>query len=186
MGRANRQAGVTFFELLVTLCVVLVLVSMAVPPMQRLIDYQQLASWQYRLHTALNLTRNHAVYHAVPTVICARDGDACAEEGGHWSNGWIIFEDPGALNHCRLGPESRRCDEGGGRVLRVVDGPDYVRVINNHNIARRVRFDVMGLSYGYTGRFGFCVPDSERLTRGLVVPNTGRIRSARENETLPC
>lgn len=182
----RRKRGFTLIELLTILILVAVLAMMAVPAWQKLVQGARIGTWQRQLHGALNYTRTHAIFSATPTVICARAaGGGCATSGGSWDNGWLVFEDPAGTGDCQPGPQARLCANTGQPILRMQQGTDAVRIVNNSNVARRVRYNIQGLSYGYTGRFTVC-SGSAAEARGLVIANTGRIRSASPGELLPC
>lgn len=179
--------GFTLLEALVVVVVLSLVLSLGMPAMRDFVATHRALAWQNRLHVALNLARHHAIYHTVPTVICATSGSSgCASSAADWGQGWLIFEDSAGLNDCRPDPEMRFCEEGGGRIIRVQDRARDLRIITNHNIARRVRFNALGMTYGYTGRFAFCPGVELKRPRGLVVPQTGRIRAARPREVLDC
>jgi type IV fimbrial biogenesis protein FimT len=184
---SHRSAGFTLLELLIALMIMGILAFLAAPAWRGLMTEIRVGNWQRQLHGALYYTRGHAIYSGKPTVICARGSSGgCAASGGSWHNGWLVFEDPQGAGDCRPGPEGRVCSGTGAPVLRMREGTDDLRIINNHNVARRVRYNPQGLSYGYTGRFTVCAGTESAEDKGLVIANTGRIRSARPSELLSC
>lgn len=178
--------GLTLPELLVVVAI-LGLLALGLPGLRQLVLDHRAWTWQHRLHVSLNLARSHALHTGQPTVVCATDGGgACAESGANWDGGWMVFEDPGVLNTCDPDPQGTQCLDGGGRILRIQDPTDALRIVANRNVSRRVRFNATGMSYGYTGRFTFCDRGGKGYQRGLVVSNSGRIRRAGRQELLHC
>jgi len=91
-----KEAGVTLLELLVTVTLVFLLLSVAVPSFNALIQNSRLASSTNHLVTALNLARSEAVKrNAKVSVISASNTVAGWEDG--WSVGIDLNED-GDLN----------------------------------------------------------------------------------------
>lgn len=184
---ARRLGGFTLVELLLVVLISTVLLALGVPAWQDLVTRTRVAHWQRQLHAGLNFTRHHAVTSARSTVICARGADGgCAAGRGHWQKGWLVFEDPQHRGDCQPGPQGRACQATGAPILRVHDGARDLDIVTNSNIARRVRYNPMGLSYGYTGRFTVCSEAADGPARGLVIANTGRVRPARAGELLDC
>lgn len=182
---ANRQGGVTLLELLLVIVLMAVVTAISVPSLTRLIDTQTAWSARHELHAALQHARFHAVNRRVPTVICrSGDGQDCNQQG-HWGEGWILFEDATGSNDCQVDPDTTTCHHG-GRVVQVHQGgrPSVV-VVHNSNVANRIRFNTLGASPGYTGRFTVCNHEGEAL-RGLVVSQSGRVRTASAGDFLDC
>ncbi|WP_111658184.1 GspH/FimT family pseudopilin [Isoalcanivorax indicus] len=179
-------SGKTFLELLIVLALVSVLWGVASAPMGRLMSAQQVQTHQHLLHAHLNLARHGAVTSGYAVVVCPRTGNACAAGSGDWSEGWLVFEDFANENQCDVDPERGVCTAHGGRVLAVAEPVRQVQVVSNRNVARRVRFNTMGMSYGYTGRFSICDRRALASPRGLVVAQSGRVRRASASELLPC
>lgn len=187
------MAGVTLIELMLVLVVLVLLYAYALPGFASLVERSQVVSQQHRLHGALNLARSHALATGAATVVCPlRAGShevqpECDLPSGDWSHGWMIFEDPRATNACTVRQPETICDPGEGRVVRLYEPvANGYRVVSNRNVSRRVRFNGLGMSPGYTGRFAFCSGGGKADPVGLVVPQTGRIRRARSREMLPC
>ncbi len=179
--------GFTLLELLTVLGISVILLTMGVPAGRNLVERIQVGNWQRQLQGALYYTRSHAIHSGKPATICARGPDGgCAASGGNWQRGWLVFEDGAGHGDCQPDAEGRFCQKTGARILRVNPGPEDVPIVNNHNIARRVRYNPMGLSYGYTGRFTLCADHQNVDDKGLVIANTGRVRSADPDELLEC
>ncbi|MBC5785009.1 GspH/FimT family pseudopilin [Ramlibacter sp. USB13] len=86
----------TLLELLVTLCVASVLLSVAVPSLARLHASAQLSTIARGFLESLRLARSEAVKRGGRVVMCkSANGTTCADTGG-WDQGWIIFQDNNA------------------------------------------------------------------------------------------
>ena len=99
---ANKQGGLSLFELLVGIFVLSILLSAAVPSFQSTVNSNRLAAQTNALVTALNLARSEAVKRGVPVSVCASADQATCSGGTAWTGGWIAFTDAsgtvGAVN----------------------------------------------------------------------------------------
>ena len=97
----SRNSGFTLVELMVTLAVMTILVTVAVPAFIDVIrDNRQIAATN-ELVTALNYARSEAIKRGVPVSVCrcvdnASATPSCDESGSDWSVGWMVFVNPGA------------------------------------------------------------------------------------------
>lgn len=91
MSRIPAQRGLTLVELMISLAVLAVVLSVSVPSFSRLQGNFQLRSNAHRLVTALNLARIEALEREQLISLCpSRDGTGCA---GDFSRGWLLFHD---------------------------------------------------------------------------------------------
>lgn len=179
--------GVTLPELIVAVALSLALAAMAVPAVGTLLQRHNAYVLNQALLTSLNLARTQAVTRRRIVAVCRSSRGMACDTDASWDKGWLVFEAPDNALECSDPHRTGYCREHGGQILHVEqrDTPGRVRMTHNHNVSRRVRFNTLGLSPGYTGRFTVCTVDGTPL-RGLVVPQTGRIRVARTSELLDC
>ncbi len=131
MKKAN---GFTLVELLVTMSVVAVLVTLAAPSVAGLVQSGNVASAVNTLLGDLRFSRSEAVRRGVPVVICRSSAPEatspqCASDpantGSGWSTGWIIFEDRDS---------NASFDSGTDKLLRVqagLNGIDQIKTPTN-------------------------------------------------------
>ena len=88
----NRtQAGFTLYELLITLLVIGVILSFAVPNMQDFTRNSRMTSTANDLHAAFHMARSESSRAKSNITICpSTDGASC---GGTWEDGYIVFVD---------------------------------------------------------------------------------------------
>ncbi len=91
----QRQSGFTLVELMITLAVMAIIASVAIPGFQAIITTNRLASQANDLVAALNYARSEAVKRRQTVTVTSNDGN-------NWSSGWIITD-------------------AGGTTLRVYD-----------------------------------------------------------------
>lgn len=85
--------GFTLVELMVTLAVAAILLTMAVPSFRTTIQNNRLIAEANDFVTALHLARSEAIKRNTPVTMCkSADGTACTTAGA-WEQGWIVFVD---------------------------------------------------------------------------------------------
>lgn len=89
-----RQVGVTLVELMVTVAVAAVLMAIAVPSFQQLIQSNRVATEANSLVGDLQFARGQAIKEGQPVTVCiSSDGSSCSTATS-WQTGWIVFTDP--------------------------------------------------------------------------------------------
>ena len=108
----NKNLGFTLVELLVTIAIVALLASLAVPSFRAMLVKRSADSAADILVSDLRFARSEAVKRSNIVTVCASsNGTSCFGTGGLWREGWIIFVD---------------FDEDGN--LEAADGDQIVRV----------------------------------------------------------
>ena len=89
----KKHAGFTLTELMITLAIVGILLTVGVPSLKTFMQGNQLIATTNELISALHIARSEAIKLNSRVSICdSSDGKTCALTGD-WSNGWIVFVD---------------------------------------------------------------------------------------------
>ncbi|MFV3306621.1 GspH/FimT family pseudopilin [Pseudomonas sp. NY15181] len=98
MSRPMHSAGFTLIELMVTIVVLAILISVAAPSFTSTIRDSKLTTTSTELQSALQLARSEAVMRHNRVTLCRRNaaGDNC-ENGTDWSAGWLIRQSGGDI-----------------------------------------------------------------------------------------
>lgn len=83
--------GITLLELLITLSVMSILLSLAAPSFSNLIAEVRLASVADDLYSSLQLARTEAVKRAIKVEICPSDDGVKCLVGSDWNSGWMVW-----------------------------------------------------------------------------------------------
>lgn len=93
----RKQAGVTLLELLITLSIAAILVTLTAPSFQDLIRRNRATTQSNELLTALNLARSEAVKRGRRVSVCSSANPMVATPvcsgSSNWATGWIVFVD---------------------------------------------------------------------------------------------
>lgn len=90
-----HQRGFTIIELMVTVMILAVLLSLGVPSFVKLIRDQRVKTAVGDVYASLVFARSEALKRNTFVALCAKnsDGSGCGNTTD-WSKGWIVFLDP--------------------------------------------------------------------------------------------
>lgn len=159
--------GLTLVELITTLAVLVISLSLIVPGWAMLSERSQLTTAANRLLGNLAFARSAAVTRSQAVSLCPSvDGSVCSGDPFGWHHGYIVFED-------RDADRSRSPDE----PLLQVSGAERPP-LRLHTSAGRpaIRFQPDGAAWGTNATFRLCGGDSTAANRAVIVLGTGRAR----------
>lgn len=166
--------GLTLVELMTTLAVLVVTVTVAAPAMQQLIHGSRLRAETSRLLDAVNSARSEAVYRNVPVSLCpsSMSVTGVANCHGTYADGWIVFTNPDG---------DRVVDPGVDEVVRAFASiPPGYRLTNlegDREVDALITYRPDGSSHR-TLTLRVCPPGSYSTEPWMVVlNNVGRARA---------
>lgn len=158
-----RQRGFTLLELMVTLAVAAIIVTVGIPGMRQLIQNNRAATSANNLVSAMQMARSEALKRGSNVTVCASsDGATCT---GTWPQGWIVATDTATANNA---PSI-------GTVLQVWEGLSSGSQLTEGSGETFVRYFPSGLASGARS-FSLQIPDcSGDHGRNVNVSVTGRV-----------
>lgn len=93
---SRRMHGFTLIELMMTLLVASIILTMAVPGFRGLIQNNRAATQSNELISALSLARSEAVKRGARVSVCPTANQTSCTAGVDWSIGWMVFVDQAA------------------------------------------------------------------------------------------
>lgn len=170
----NKSQGFTLVELMITLSVAAILMSIAAPSFTSLIQNNRMSTQYNTLLASLTLARSEAIKRNQRVTACqSSTGNSCSGSMANWHTGWIIFVDADRDNIKDPTEEILRVNGAlsGGNTL------EFDRV--------RIAYASDGLAAGLlTGKFILCDARGDTNRKGLVVSPTGRVRHAVSSDIL--
>lgn len=173
----RRVQGLTLIELMLTLAVMAIVLTLAIPALQQLVAASHGAAYLNELSTNLQYARHRAIRQRQTMLLCPADSESegC---GDSWSAALLLFAD-------RNGNRDRDADEP---LLRYLGTPPSGTVLDWSRNQHYLVFGANGaaLAPGYlasNGTFTLCRDNGAiSQARALRVSLQGRLRVARDSD----
>lgn len=161
----NSYKGFTLIELMITVTIMSILLTVGLPSFQSIIASSRLTSAANGMVSALQLARVEAVKQSKPVVI--------AKKNGNWQNGWVVFVDLNSTSASSYVP----VQDANEPTLASFDSLSPTIMVKN-NLATsgtQLYYKISGQS-NKRGTFSFCTnPGTNQDFRSVVIAATGRI-----------
>lgn len=164
----KRNKGFTLIELVVTIAIGAIVLTMGIPSFQNVILNNRIITQTNTFIGALTLARTEAIKNGTNTTICISDnGTNCS--GTDWKFGWIVFSDPNA---------SQSADSSDDNIWLVVGKLKGDNELSYNRNLTAITFNARGLpSTGFqNGSFNLYDNRGVEYGRSIVMSSTGRAR----------
>jgi len=161
------RRGFTLIELMVTLAVAAILMMVAVPAFDNIIESNTITVARNKLIGALSFARSAAVSRGQAVALCkSADGHSCASHGD-WSQGWIVYTS-------QPGPDKTPIADR--QLLRVESGLNpQITVTGDDHTSNGIQYDPLGFTIGENGHWTISHAGSTDEVV-VVISNVGRVR----------
>lgn len=169
MAAPTKHRGFTLYELLGTLGLAAIVLTVGLPSFGNIVSNQRLMIEANTLFHAIHQARKESIVRRRVVSLCPTlDGNTC-EPDTDWSSGWMMF-----VNIDRDWPAIRDSDEP---ILRRYLVGNSIRISAN-----RRSFSLRSTELRATnGTLKFCSRNNRGTARALVISYTGRPRVAYKN-----
>lgn len=158
--------GFTLIEVLVTLSVVSILLSVAAPSYRTFVQDSLLITQSNSFASAIALAKSEAIKRSSEVIICPSTNGTSCTGGVVWSNGLLVFADTdrdGVVD----------ADEKILQVVAALSGGNTIR----SGFRTRVTFTANGFSMGFADTFSLCDSRGTAYSKAIILNNQGRLRT---------
>ncbi|WP_031255978.1 GspH/FimT family pseudopilin [Curvibacter lanceolatus] len=163
------QQGFTLLELLVSIAIVAIMVRLAVPSYQFIINSSRISGELNGLLTSFQFARAEAVRRGLSVTVCSSANGTSCSSTNNWKSGWLVFVD--VNNNASL--------DAGDTVLRQQATLASANTVVADNSVSTVRFNREGIAAGLPAdpvTFTFTPPsNASTQKRCLAVGAAGRM-----------
>lgn len=157
--------GFTLVELMITLVLAAIILSIGIPSFRQVIEQNQLTSQINSFTTALHLARSEAVKRGQRVTVCASsNGTGCGAAG--YEQGWIVFAEDSNFG-------TREPAEELITTINALDSGLTLR--GSVNLSSAITYSPDGQSSA-AGQFALCKNNNTSKSRNINILITGRVR----------
>ncbi len=163
----NTKNGFTLIELMITLVLSTILISIVMPNFNSLYEHYRADSSIRVIQQTLQMARNTAISYGARVTVCPITENECSDD---WTIGITVFIDSGVSN--------------------VIDGQDKIliktsRFYQNDFVTYNrsaIRFQADGLASGTNGTLTYCPSSTiSQYSKAIIINQSGRIRFSKKN-----
>ncbi|NIR32538.1 MAG: prepilin-type N-terminal cleavage/methylation domain-containing protein [Gammaproteobacteria bacterium] len=179
----RTQRGFTLFELMITVAIGALLVTLAVPSFNTMLQNNRLTSQINEFVATLQLARSEAVKRNETVILCATDDPAAdpldCTAAADWETGWIVFSD--ADSDGAPSATADECNAGADCIVAVHAAVEGLNTLRGEPaaVADSIAYQPSGISDD-SGTFILCDPRGAGHAKAIVVSTTGRPRASKK------
>lgn len=178
-----RVSGLTLIELLVTIALMAILLSVAAPSMMGFVARSSMRGISGDFTLAMQRARTEAINKNQCVAICMSTTvggtNKCATTGSNWATGWLVFSAPSCGNITNTRPNTSLTPPDA--ILFVREPANTRYELNASSGTRSVVFNARGLPSSATldsfNLVDTSAPLSDTINRSFCLDMAGRIRT---------
>ncbi len=170
MSMKKAYTGFTLVELMITLAVGILILSIGIPAFTNLMSGNRATAYANDLVGALRLARSEAVKRGEGVTVCASNAAYSECDGNNWANGWLVFTDP---------DNDRTYTAGTDDLIRVWTAPEG-GIVFTGTTPNSIRFLASGELSGNVNDFSIKLSHcSGNQARTISISRLGRAEANR-------
>lgn len=167
-----RSTGITLIELLISVVILMLLASVAIPSYQSLAAHNRIVSQTNNLVAAIHLARSEAIKRGTPVTICKRAAGRCDTTSAGWEEGFIVFSD---MN------QNGQRNSGETTILQSDPMAGEFRITGDGGVEKQITFNRFGGSPGSSGTLTICGSETNPVNANAInLSPAGRISLAED------
>ena len=171
----KSNTGFTLIELMVTVAIVGIFASLALPSFANLIESNRNSTATQELVANLLLAKSEALKRSNSVTLCPSINQTSCSGANDYSQGWIVFMDCNGDNTVNdtIGAVPNCGEDGREELIKVGDGFNSLYV--NNGTRNKVTFEFSGRTAdGSTFLIG---KDAANVQKEVVLSRVGRVRA---------
>jgi type IV fimbrial biogenesis protein FimT len=182
MSIKRRAAGFSLLELLITMAIAAILLTIGIPSFTYVTNSNRTTSEVNGLLGDLQFARAEAIKEGVYVTACvSTNGSSCNGVGStNWNDGWIVFSDPGNLG--AGGPNNET-------ILKIQNTFTSTDILTASNAVSAITFNregyATGIANGTLITLHAAAPSNSAYTRCLSITFIGLMTTERYGVTDP-
>ncbi|MFN3887704.1 MAG: GspH/FimT family pseudopilin [Aquabacterium sp.] len=167
--RRPRSGGFTVIELMVVLAVTVILMAVAAPAFQPIVQQNRTLTEMNALTASMRVARAEAMRQGLPVTVCASSNGTSCSGRAAWESGWIAFVDR----------DANQAVDTVDQVVRVQSGFTGGDTIAASSSVAAVTFSRDGFAFNLGTAVTWTIrtsPVSQNATRCLVLSRVGRLQ----------
>jgi type IV fimbrial biogenesis protein FimT len=172
----KNNKGFSLIELIVTLAVVSILVSIAAPSFMDVLRDNRTATDANKLIATIQLARSEAAKQGVPVTI-SNDGDDTGNTANQWEKGWIVFTDWNGNGVYDDNSSASECELEKDCLLRTQSAlANDLTLTTSGAFSESLTYNPSGFPVDLvTDSFSLCSKNGDTTNaRTITISNTGR------------
>lgn len=168
----TKIRGFTLLELMVTVAVASILVTIGVPSFQSMVLQNRTRSAVVSLLEAVQTARADAIAQTTPVTVCGSStGQSC---DGKWSSGWLVFKNPTGATSGTV---------SSSQIVATQQRLPSATALSAHLASTTyIDYQPSGLS-NTDGYFTVCAGSNVSDARSVIISPTGSARIAQTTDT---